>query len=206
MTSGKKPNSAEPSTMKKIQDHYFNKAKKDGYVARSAYKLQEINERHKIIKKNFKVLDLGCYPGSWMQYISKKIGDKGIVVGVDRTQLKMQLLPNTRFVHSDINDLNLNDLSLDFHYDFICSDMAPNSTGIRDVDLARSLDLCEMVLTIAQNHLKKKGTVLMKAFQGSSFDLLKNQVKDAFHQMKIIKPQSSRNESREIFLLGLMKK
>jgi len=192
--------------MKKVQDHYFNKAKKDGYVARSAYKLEEIDSKHKIIKKDFKVLDLGCFPGSWMQYISKKIGNEGMVVGVDRTQLKMKLMANARFVHSDINDLKLDELSLDFKYDFICSDMAPNSTGIRDVDLARSLDLCQMVLALTQDHLKKKGTVLMKAFQGSSFDLLKSQVNEVFHQVRVVKPKSSRNESREIFILGLMKK
>ncbi|MBU2511627.1 RlmE family RNA methyltransferase [bacterium] len=190
--------------MKQVQDHYFKKAKKEGYVARSAFKLEEIDVKHKLIKQGDKIIDLGCYPGSWMQYISKKIGANGIVLGVDRTPLKIQLADNMRFVHGDINELDLS-ITASFapSFDLVCSDMAPNTTGNKSVDAARSFQLCQMALLVAQDNLKKKGATLVKIFQGETFDQLLKQMRDEYDKVKIIKPKSSRNESREIFLLGL---
>lgn len=189
--------------MKEIRDHYFKKAKKDGYVARSAFKLEEIDRKHGLIKQGSKVIDLGCYPGSWMQYISKKIGNNGVVVGVDRTALKMNLRENMRFIHSDINELDPAVTSrFAQHYDLICSDMAPNTTGNKTVDAARSFQLCQMALLVAQNNLNRKGAVLVKILQGGTFDQLLNQMRVEYTKVKIIKPKSSRSESKEIFVLG----
>lgn len=193
--------------MKKVQDYYFNKARKEGYAARSAFKLEEIDKKHKIIKPGFCVIDLGCFPGSWMQYIAKKVGKKGLVVGIDRTQLKINLTDNMRHIHSDINELDSTKLG-EFaeRFDLVCSDMAPNSTGVRDVDAARSLQLCQMAQHVALQWLKKRGAFLVKCFQGPSFDPLLKEMRGNFEQVKIVKPKSSRNESREIFLLGIQLK
>lgn len=189
--------------MKEIQDYYFKKAKKDGYVARSAYKLEEIDTKHKLLKPGDKVIDLGCFPGSWMQYISKKVGTKGLVMGVDRTALKIPLKENMRFVHGDINELDLTVTSqYADSFDVVCSDMAPNTTGNKNVDAARSFQLCQMALLVAQNNLKRSGLTVVKILQGSTFDQLLRQMRDEYQKVKIVKPKSSRNESKEVFVLG----
>ncbi len=193
--------------MKQVQDHYFHKAKKEGFAARSAFKLKEIDHKHKLIKRGDYIIDLGCFPGSWMQYISQKIGNSGLVVGIDRTELKIPLKDNMRFLHGDINEL---DLSLLDEYkrtfDIICSDMAPNTTGMKDVDAARSFQLCQMALLIAQNKLKKGGSTLVKILQGGTFNELLTQMRSEYGTVKTIKPKSSRNESKEVFVLGINKK
>lgn len=193
--------------MKQVQDHYFHKAKKEGFAARSAFKLKEIDNKHKLIKRGDHIIDLGCFPGSWMQYISQRIGNNGLVVGIDRTELKIPLKDNMRFIHGDINDIDL--ALLDEYkrtFDIICSDMAPNTTGMKDVDAARSFQLCQMALLIAQNKLKKGGATLVKILQGSTFNELLTQMRSEYGTVKIVKPKSSRNESKEIFVLGINKK
>ncbi len=192
--------------MKKVQDHYFKKAKQEGFAARSAYKLEEINRKYRIIEPGSRVMDLGCFPGSWMQYISRQIGSGGIVLGIDRSKLIIRLQPNMRFVHSDINKLESTiPGTFSRKYDLVCSDMAPNTTGIRNVDSERSLQLCQTALQMAQQYLKKGGTALVKVFQGSAFDRLLKQMKEEYSTVRIIKPKSSRNESKEIFVLGMQK-
>jgi 23S rRNA (uridine2552-2'-O)-methyltransferase len=193
--------------MKTVQDHYFNKAKKEGFVARSAYKLQEIDQKHQLLKNGSQVLDLGCFPGSWMQYISNKIGQKGRVVGIDRTELRIALKENMRFIHSDIDDVDPEAHGLlEGLFDVICSDMAPNSTGIKNVDSERSFHLCQIALDIASHKLKQSGCVLLKSFHGSTFDRLVKLMRSEYQQVKIIKPKSSRDESKEVFILGNQKR
>ncbi len=193
--------------MKKVKDYYYKKAKQEGFAARSAFKIKEIDQKFKLLKPGSNVLDLGCFPGSWMQFISQKIGDNGLVVGIDRTDLKIPLKKNMRFIHSDINDLDLSvSGSYVDQYDIICSDMAPNTMGIKSVDAERSLQLCQMALHIAQHWLKKNGSTLVKILQGGSFDRLLKQMRDEYNKVNIIKPKSSRNESKEIFVLGQHKK
>ncbi|MBU3914656.1 RlmE family RNA methyltransferase, partial [bacterium] len=193
--------------MKKVQDHYFQKAKQEGFAARSAYKLQEIDQKHKILSNGNYVLDLGCFPGSWMQYISQNIGKNGRVVGIDRTELKIHLKENMRFVHSDINDLDLSTPGeYADRYHVICSDMAPNTTGNKNVDAERSIQLCETALYIARHWLMTRGTLLVKALQGGPFDRFLKQMREEYSKVKIVKPKSSRSESKEIFVLGLDKK
>jgi 23S rRNA (uridine2552-2'-O)-methyltransferase len=193
--------------MKQVQDHYFRKAKKEGFAARSAFKLKEIDAKHKLIKGGDFVIDLGCFPGSWMQYLSQKIGKNGLVVGIDRTALEIPLKENMRFIQGDINELELSKLDeFSSSFDLVCSDMAPNTTGIKGVDGARSFQLCQMALLLAQNKLKKTGATLVKILQGDTFNTLLAQMKAEYETVKIIKPQSSRSESREIFVLGLTKK
>ncbi len=193
--------------MKVVQDHYFKKAKQDGFVARSAYKLKEIDEKHRLLKRDNRVLDLGCFPGSWLQYISQKIGIEGVVIGIDRTELRIALKPNMRFIQSDINDIDVETAEhFDKPFDLICSDMAPDSTGIKNVDSERSFHLCQLALYFASLKLKRNGSVLVKSFHGSAFDRLLKQMRSEYQQVKIIKPKSSRDESKEIFLLGTQKR
>ncbi len=193
--------------MKEVQDHYFKKAKKEGYAARSAFKLEEIDTKHKLLKSGSKVIDLGCYPGSWMQYVSGKIGDKGLVLGIDRTALQISLKDNMRFIHSDINELDLSTLeNVATRFNLVISDMAPNTTGVKGVDAARSLQLCEMALLVARERLHPDGAVLVKILRGGTFDELLRQMRNEYRIVKTIKPKSSRKESKEIFVLGMHRK
>jgi 23S rRNA (uridine2552-2'-O)-methyltransferase len=192
--------------MKQVRDHYFKKAKKEGYAARSAFKLEEIDARYRLLKSGSKVIDLGCFPGSWMQYTSGKIGDKGLVLGIDRTALKIPLKNNMRFIHSDINELELARFkNIATHFDLVLSDMAPNTTGVKSVDAARSLQLCQMALLVATDWLHPKGAVLVKILRGQTFDELLAQMKTEYRTVKSVKPKSSRSESKEIFVLGINK-
>ena len=193
--------------MKKIKDHYFHKAKRDGYVARSAYKLEEIDKKHRILRNGNLVLDLGCSPGSWLQYASRKVGEKGKVLGVDLQTVQLSLPKNVKVLQADIFEMTVNDLEMNGGMvDVILSDMAPKTTGIRDTDAQRSYALNQQVLELSGDLLRPQGTLLVKAFQGAPLEQLRREFSSTFAQVKLCKPKSSRSESVEIFLLGLNKK
>jgi len=193
--------------LKKIKDHYFHKAKRDGYVARSAYKLEEIDKKHRILRNGNLVLDLGCSPGSWLQYASRKVGEKGQVLGVDLQTVKLSLPQNVKVIQADIFEMTVNDLEMNGGMvDVILSDMAPKTTGIRDTDAQRSYALNQQVLELSGDLLRPQGTLLVKAFQGAPLEQLRREFSSIFAQVKLCKPKSSRSESVEIFLLGLNKK
>lgn len=193
--------------MKKIKDHYFHKAKRDGYVARSAYKLEEIDKKHRILRNGNLVLDLGCSPGSWLQYASRKVGEKGQVLGVDLQTVQLSLPKNVKVLQADIFEMTVNDLEMNGGMvDVILSDMAPKTTGIRDTDAQRSYALNQQVLELSGDLLRPQGTLLVKAFQGAPLEQLRREFSSIFAQVKLCKPKSSRSESVEIFLLGLNKK
>ena len=192
--------------MKQVQDHYFRKARKEGFAARSAFKLKEIDTKHHLLKKGNRVLDLGCFPGSWMQYISQRIGKEGLVVGIDRTALAIPLKDNMQFIQGDINEIELSLLDrFEAPFDLVCSDMAPNTTGVKHIDAARSYQLCQMALLIAQKRLKPGGFTLVKILQGGPFEDLLKQMRSEYKKVSIVKPKSSRSESKELFVLGLGK-
>lgn len=193
--------------MKKVKDYYFHKAKKEGYVARSVYKLEEIDKKHHLISDGNLVLDLGSSPGSWLQYVSAKVGRKGFVYGIDIQGVNIVLPVNVRFFRSDIFKMNLNDLKIcGKKIDVILSDMSPKTSGIRSGDADRSFALNQHVLQIAEEILKPRGKLLVKAFQGEKLDKLRIDFKKIFFEVKSLKPKSSRSESVEIFLLGQRKK
>ena len=193
--------------MKKIKDHYFHKAKRYGYAARSAYKLEEIDKKHKIIRKGNLVLDLGCSPGSWLQYASRKVGEKGEVLGVDLQPVNHSLPAHVKVLQADIFELTANDLEMrGGMVNVILSDMAPKTTGIRVTDAQRSYVLNQQVLQLAEELLRPQGMLLAKAFQGAPLDKLRNAFRNSFAKVKLCKPKSSRAESVEIFLLGMDKK
>jgi len=186
------------------QDHYTRQAKKDNYPARSVYKLQEIQQKHQLIKKGFKVLDLGCAPGSWLLYAAKMTGDGGKVVGIDLKPVKGRIPAHAEIMAADIFTLDVASLGTDFNV--VLSDMAPATTGHKDVDAARSYNLCEAALGIARSVLLPGGSFVCKIFQGPDFKTFTDIVKAGFKELKIYKPRSSRKASREIFIIGKGKK
>jgi 23S rRNA (uridine2552-2'-O)-methyltransferase len=193
--------------VKIIKDHYFHKAKRNGYVARSAYKLEEIDKKHRIIRKGNIVLDLGCSPGSWLQYTSRIVGEEGEVLGVDLQPVNHSMPAHVRVLQADIFELTAKDLEISGGMvDVILSDMAPKTSGIRATDAQRSYALNQQVLQLAGELLRPRGMLLVKAFQGGPLGELRNAFRNSFAKVKLCKPKSSRAESVEIFLLGMGKK
>lgn len=191
------------------QDHYFKKAKAQNFAARSVFKLEEIDQRLKIIHNNQNILDLGASPGSWSQYCSKKIGTKGRILGVDLSPVTVKL-PNATFIQADLRDLNLEQIfaenGFNQPFDVVLSDMAPKTTGIRLTDQARSFELCELALNVARKFVKKDGHFVCKLFHSDDYTKLREEIKKDFAKVESIKPDSTRKISKEIFLIGLKKK
>ena len=188
------------------QDHYSRKAQKEKYPARSVYKLQEIQKKYRLIRKGDRVLDLGCSPGSWLAYAADLTGESGLVVGIDLKPVSIQLPAHVRVYKGDIlapGETLTQKLEQRFHA--VISDMAPNTTGNKDVDAARSFDLCEAALTLSQEYLVPNGVFLCKIFQGELFQTFSERVKTSFNRQHIFKPQSSRKASKEIYIIGMGK-
>jgi 23S rRNA (uridine2552-2'-O)-methyltransferase len=183
------------------QDHYSRRAKKDRYPARSVYKLEEIQQKYRLISKGDKILDLGCSPGSWLLYAAKMTGDKGRVIGIDIQPVKIESGSNIEIIKGDVFELDVASLGCDFNV--VISDMAPGTTGHKAVDAARSAGLCEAALAIAQSVLLPGGSFVCKIFQGPDFNQFVNSVRAGFERQKIFKPKSSRKASKEIFIIGL---
>jgi 23S rRNA (uridine2552-2'-O)-methyltransferase len=185
-------------------DHYALRAKKENWLARSVYKLKEIDKRFKIIRKGGRVLDLGCYPGSWSQYCLKKVGPNGNVTGLDLHQPARLSSPHFRFIRADVLDIEPGRLLAQTGpVQTVLSDMAPETTGIRERDVNRSMELAEKALEIALALLKMKGGFVCKVFEGNGFKLLKKKGSPFFEQVRIIRPSAVRKGSREIYLIGI---
>lgn len=191
------------------KDRFFKKAKEEGFAARSVYKLQEIDQKFKVLKHGQTVLDLGASPGSWSQFASQRVGPNGRILGVDLSPVTVDL-PNAVFIQADLNDLNLEEVFREHGFvppfDVVMSDMAPKTTGIKSVDQTRSLVLCELALHVAERFLRPGGTFVCKFFQSGDFGQLRNAIKKTFERVEAIKPESTRSISKEIFLVGLRKK
>jgi 23S rRNA (uridine2552-2'-O)-methyltransferase len=193
-----KPKAGKPNPW---QDHYSRRAKKDRYPARSVYKLEEIQQKHHLIHKGDKILDLGCCPGSWLLYAAKLTGDRGRVIGIDLKPVKIQAAPNIEIINADVFELDAGVLGSDFNV--VMSDMAPATTGHKAVDAARSAGLCEAALAIARRVMLPGGSFVCKIFQGPDFNQFVNAVRAGFDKQKLFKPKSSRKASKEIFIIGL---
>ena len=191
----------------KWEDHYARQARKENYPARSVYKLQEIQNKNRIIRKGDRVLDLGCAPGAWLLYAAQQVGDKGRVLGIDLKPVTVKLPVHARAVTGDMlePDADLRSL-IGSGYHAVLSDMAPSTIGHKETDSARSYILCESALLVAREVLLPGGVFVCKIFQGSDFEAFRKQVQQEFSTCKIYKPQSSRKASKEIFLIGLGRK
>ncbi len=187
-----------------MEDVYVQRAQKDGYRARAAYKLLEIQEKDKLIRPGMTVLDLGAAPGSWCQVAAKLVGDRGQVVASDI--LPMDGLAGVRFVQGDFREQEVFDQILDLlggePADLVISDMAPNMSGTASADLPRAMYLCELALDMAVKVLKPGGSFVVKVFQGEGYDEYRKAILRHFKVLKSRKPAASRPRSREIYLVA----
>ncbi len=194
--------------MRKIKDFYYQKAKQDKYPARSIYKLEEAQKKYHLLRRGDSVLDLGCCPGSWSLYASEVVGETGIVVGVDLQETAKTPRPGGAPIHWIIFDIMAPELVLQVRkirpaFKVLISDLAPKTTGNRWADHQQSLNLARQTLLMADTLLHEKGNFFCKAFQGEDFPAFVEEVQARFEQVKVVKPKSSRTESREVFVMGL---
>jgi 23S rRNA (uridine2552-2'-O)-methyltransferase len=190
------------------QDGFYRKAKAEQFASRAVYKLEEIDRRFHLLKKGFRVLDLGCWPGSWMQYTAQRVGPVGRVTGVDLKPVDLVLPRWTRTVTGNVNDMDPAVLVDDEvpAYDAVLSDMAPKTSGIRISDVARSFDLYVRALEIAEAVLRPGGHFVGKLFQGGGFDEALRRTKKAFKRVKTLKPRGSRSQSMELYVVAMDRK
>jgi 23S rRNA (uridine2552-2'-O)-methyltransferase len=189
----------------KVKDHYFNKAKQENYLARSIYKLEEIDQKYKVLKKGNFVVDFGYYPGSWIQYTSSVIGEEGRVVGIDIQEVNKKLsgLTNVRVYQKDIfNISDLSQLEVQDQFDVVLSDMAPSTTGVQSLDQIRSLNLVESVFGILPKFLKPGGNFVIKVFDSQNAQNYLKEQKTRFSEFSYLKPKSTRSVSKEFFVIG----
>lgn len=183
-------------------DRFHQQAKREGFLARAVYKLEEIDQKHKIFDGGHRVLDLGCAPGSWLQYAEKQIGERVVMVGLDREAVP-GAPPRARVVVGDVHTIDLKELLGDLpSFDIVLSDMAPDTSGIRSMDQARSEALFERALDIATQVLAPGGHFVGKLFQGADFKKLNEAVRAKFASAKSMKPASSRQISIEQYVIG----
>jgi 23S rRNA (uridine2552-2'-O)-methyltransferase len=184
-------------------DHYTRRARKEKYPARSVYKLQEIQRKFHLLKKGQRVLDLGCAPGSWLLYAAQVTGPGGLVVGIDLQPVTIGLPGNVMVHTGDVTDPG-DDLRAELGkgYHVVLSDMAPPTSGHKDQDAARSLELCRAALALALETLFPGGHLVCKIFHGPDVQPFRDAVRSGFQSVKLFKPQSSRKASKEIFIIA----
>ncbi|MDP3654310.1 MAG: RlmE family RNA methyltransferase [Rhodoferax sp.] len=196
-----------------INDPYVKLAHREGYRARAAYKLKEIDETFGLIKPGHLVVDLGCTPGAWSQYARRRMSPQGAAVGdLNGTIIGLDLLPmepieGVTFIQGDFREAEvLSQLELALagrQADIVVSDMAPNLSGIASADAARIEYLIELAIEFAQNHMKPHGTLVAKVFHGGSYNDVVQRFKAAFELVKPFKPKASRDRSSETFMVGI---
>lgn len=183
-------------------DVFFRKARNEGFAARAVYKLEDIDKRMRVLHAGARVLDLGCRPGSWMQYACKVVGPHGKVVGVDRLALPAPV-PGAHVIEADIFTLSDEELLCGLAaYDVVLSDMAPDTTGIRATDQARSANLVEEALARAERLLAPLGCFVAKIFQSPDVEKLRKHMSQRFAEVRLLKPEGSRSQSTELYLVG----
>ena len=195
-----------------VTDPYVQAAQKDGYRARAAYKLKEINETFKLIHPGQVVVDLGCAPGAWSQYLRRTLAPQGaaagqldgVIIGLDI--LPMEPIEDVHFIQGDFREesvlAQLQAVLAGREVDVVVSDMAPNLSGVATVDQARSIHLCELALDFAARHLKPGGQFVVKVFQGEGFMEFRRQMEAVFSSVQVRKPKASRDRSAEVYLLA----
>ncbi|WP_333708168.1 RlmE family RNA methyltransferase [Ottowia beijingensis] len=210
-TKSKKVNKAWLSDH--LNDPYVKQAQKDGYRARAAYKLKEIDETLGLIKPGMRVVDLGSTPGAWSQYLRRRLSPGGAAVGaLDGVIVALDILPmepieGVQFLQGDFREdavlAQLSEAVGGQPLDVVVSDMAPNLSGIESSDAARISHLVELAVDFAQAHLKPGGALVVKLFHGSGYSQLVKLFKKRFKVVKPIKPKASRDKSSETFLVGI---
>jgi len=188
-----------------VKDKFYYEAKAKGFRARSVFKLEEIQQKHSLVKKGNNVLDLGAAPGSWTQFVARIVGDGGRVVAVDLQDIEALNLQNIEVYKYDVFSKEC-DVFLKEKYgrfDVLLSDMAPKTSGIKDKDQWLSVELGIQCLELADSLLKKGGNMTVKVFQGSDFNLFWFKFKKKFKIAKVIKPRAVRSTSFEVYVVGI---
>ena len=202
--------------MREIHDHFFKQAKAEGYRSRAAYKLVEIDDRKRLLRRGDWVVDAGCAPGSWLQVAAARVGPQGRVVGLDLKECSPRGLPEgVRLVQADLNDATLDQLLGPWEaqraaagragrppFDAILSDIGPDTTGDPSGDSVRSIRLCHVLLDRAAEWLRPGGNLAMKVYEGGDYPELLRRARTLFEDAKGYKPEASRSESVEIYLIG----
>ena len=189
--------------MKEVQDHWFRLAKEEGYRSRAAYKLIDIDDRKRLLRRGFRVLDAGAAPGSWSQVAAKRVGDRGQVIAVDLKEINGGgYPPNVQLIRADLRDLELHDMG-DRPFDVVLSDMAHDTTGDPMGDGFRSARLCHELLDRCCDWLRPGGHLAMKVFEGGEYPELLKRASRMFGEAKGYKPRASRAESVEMFIVCL---
>ena len=188
-----------------FDDEFVARAQQEGYRSRASYKLLEINEKDRLLKRGMTVVDLGAAPGGWSQIVADIVGEEGMVVALDI--LPMDPLPGVEVLQGDFLEEEVFNRLLDTlggrPVDLVMSDMAPNMSGMRSIDQPRAMYLCELTLDLARSVLKPGGSMLLKLFQGEGSDAFVKECRNSFRKVVIRKPAASRSRSREVYLLAL---
>ncbi|ANI58326.1 23S rRNA (uridine2552-2'-O)-methyltransferase [Pseudomonas sp. PvR086] len=187
-----------------VNDPYVKQAQKDGYRSRASYKLLEVQEKYKLIRPGMSVVDLGAAPGGWSQVTSRLIGGQGRLIASDI--LEMDSIPDVTFIQGDFTEDEVLTRILEAvgnsQVDLVISDMAPNMSGTPEVDMPKAMFLCELALDLAERILKPGGNFVIKIFQGEGFDVYLKDARRKFDKIQMIKPDSSRDSSREQYMLA----
>lgn len=187
-----------------VNDQFVKRAAREGLRSRAAYKLQEINQRDRLVRPGMCVVDLGAAPGGWSQLVAPLVGEGGKVLALDI--LEMDPIPNVVFIQGDFREesvmCRLEQALAGRGVDLVLSDMAPNISGVRSADQARWAYLSELAVDFARTHLKPDGALLVKCFQGSGVEEFRREMGALFDSVVVRKPKASRDRSREFFLLA----
>ena len=197
MKKSKRARKSNSWKIKQHRDQFFKKSKTLGFRSRASFKLIEINDKFKFIKKNSNLLDLGAFPGGWSQ-VASRIITNGKILSIDIK--KIQPIKNVKFIQCDIYDLKRRDEIIKYfegNLDVVLSDMAADTTGNKSLDSIRTNQLCAEVINFSSTILKKKGVMVSKVFMGEDFLEVKNLAKSLFKNVNFFKPESSRSESKE---------
>ncbi len=187
------------------KDFYYRKAKKAGLRARSAFKIDEILQRHRLLGKGDAVLDLGAAPGGFLQILADEVGEGGVAVGVDLEPIRNLGKPWVKTARVDLLAPDALDRIRALHagrFDLVTSDMAPKTIGVKVTDEARSLELCRMALGVARETLKIGGGFVTKVFMGGDFPAFKREVAALFDEVHVARPQATRERSYEVYVVG----
>ena len=186
------------------RDPYVQRARKEGWRSRAVYKLEQIDQKERLLRPDMVCVDLGSAPGSWSQYVSKMLKGRARIIAIDL--LEMDSLPDVEFIQGDFQDEaaygQLLELVGEASADLVMSDMAPNISGSKAVDQPRSMYLVELALDTARRLLKPKGNFVCKVFQGEGFDALVVDARRSFKRVRVMKPKASRPGSREVYLVA----
>jgi 23S rRNA (uridine2552-2'-O)-methyltransferase len=186
------------------RDHYRRLAKDQGYRSRAAYKLKQLNDSYRILKRGYKVIDIGCAPGGWVQVAAHEVGQSGKVVGIDLKAVDP--VPGATILQGSIDDpaaVAQLVAALGDRADIVLSDLAPNVSGMWDVDHARQIDLTRNALALARQVLREGGSAVFKVFEGEFLKELKGEMAKSFGRVLVSKPTASRQESSELYLVCL---